>query len=186
MTPGRNGREVNYFTAEVMMNDFIDNEMPHLKPAEVKLALVIWRKTIGWGKLAEEVGTRELCVRTKLDRDTIKRAILPLCKGLGIRTEQSRKQGVLPRRRYTWPINERVTATLAKTPGNRWVGGKLPPTPGRQVTPDGEGELTPEGGGQNPPTQSNTTQSIPSKQAEGELLFPIGDLSQYRDGDDIE
>jgi phage replication O-like protein O len=149
----RTPKEVDYFTGVVMLNDFIDYEMPHLKPAEVKLALVIFRKTIGWGKFSDQIGTTQFCKLAKLDKDTVKDAIHNVCEKVGIMTEQQRENGVLPRRRYTWPMNERVKATLDKTQGKK-----------------GGGQITPEGGGQNPPTQLNPYQ-----------LVPFGDLSFYSD-----
>ena len=43
----RKPKRITPFEYEVIMNDFIDKKMPHLKGAEVKLVLVIIRKT--WG-----------------------------------------------------------------------------------------------------------------------------------------
>jgi hypothetical protein len=150
----RLAREVDYFTAVVMMNDFVDRVLPSLKPAEAKLLLVIWRKTIGWNKLSEEIGTKELSNRARLDRDTVKDTIRSACQKGGVVIEQEKENGVLSRRRYTWPINERVAATLDKTYKGSGVGGKLPPTHRGQNTPEGEG--------QNPPTQSYRSQLHPS------------------------
>jgi hypothetical protein len=149
-------REVDFFTAVVMMNDFIDNEMPYLKPAQVKLALVILRKTIGWGKYSDEIGTKQFCILAKLDRDTVKDAIHNVCEKVGIMIEQKRENKVLSRRRYTWPKNERVRATLEKV-GQRQKGG---------------GQNTPQSEGDNPPTQLHSNKLKP---------IPFGDLSLYSD-----
>jgi 5-methylcytosine-specific restriction endonuclease McrA len=140
------------------MNDFIDNVMPTLGPSEIKLALVIWRKTIGWGRLSEQIGTRELCKRGKLNKYTVKDTISGLCEKAGITKEQKRECGVLSRRRFTWPMNKRVTAVIAQARRD-WVGGKVPPTPEGQTTPEDGGEIDPEGGGPSPPTQCNTYES---------------------------
>lgn len=147
----RRTKEVGFFEAQVMMNDFIDNEMPNLKPAEVKLALVIFRKTIGWGMRSEQIGRTELCKRTKLDPTTVKRTTGPLCATLGIRVDQT--PGV--RRRYWWPMNERVAANLAKAEAakGQQAGGELPPAT--------RGQMPPRSRGQNAPTQSNPLQSRP-------------------------
>jgi len=150
-------REVDFFTAVVMMNDFIDNEMPYLKPAELKLALVIFRKTIGWGKYSDQIGRKQLCILAKLDKDTVKDAIHNVCEKVGIVTEQTLENRVLSRRRYTWPKNERVKATLDKV-GQRQEGG---------------GQNTPQGEGDNPPTQLHSNKLKP---------IPFGDLSMYSHG----
>jgi Bacteriophage replication protein O len=149
-------REVNFFTAVVMMNDFIDNEMPNLKPAELRLALTIWRKTIGWGKLSDQIGTKQFCKVANLNRDTVKDSIHTACEKVGIVTEQKRENGVVSRRRYTWPKNDRVKATLDEV-SQRQNGG---------------GQNTPQSEGDNPPTQlhSNKLKSI-----------PFGNLSLYSD-----
>jgi hypothetical protein len=154
-------REVDYLTAMIIMNDLIDNEMPRLKPSEFKLAMVICRKTIGWGRFSENIGTVELCGRASLDPKTVKTTIRSVCELLGIRINQTRDErtGVLTRRRFTWPINERVASLLDKARAG--VGGNLPPTPEGQRSPEGGGKSTPDGGGQNPPTQSNPSQSDP-------------------------
>jgi len=187
MKPKGESREVDYFTAEVLMNDFIDNEMRRLKPAELKLALVIWRKTIGWGKFSETIGAIELRKRAKLNKDTVKDTIKALCDKVGIKYEQARENGVLLRRRYTWPMNERVRAVIEKAREGREVGGKLPPTPRGQTTPDG--------GGQNPPTQSYTSKSIPLNDAAKAIManalvkrraINLGDLSLYMGDDEGE
>jgi phage replication O-like protein O len=123
----RTPKEVAYFTGIVMMNDFIDNDMPHLKPAEIKLALVIFRKTIGWNKFSDEIGTTQLCKLAKLDKDTVKDTVRHVCEKVGIRIDQRCERGVLSRRRYTWPLNERVAAILDKARRGWEVGGKLPP-----------------------------------------------------------
>ncbi|SRR5579883_3435863 len=91
----RTPREVDYFTGVVIMNDLIDNVLPNLKPAEAKLVLVIWRKTIGWSKLSENIGTRELCKRTGLNRDTVKDTIRTACEKVGIVIEQEKENGVV-------------------------------------------------------------------------------------------
>ena len=189
MTPikRRGSKEVDYFTAVVMVNDFIDNDAPFLKPAEVKLAFVIWRKTIGWGKYSEEIGAKELRNRTGLDRDTIKRTRRAVCEKIGIKISQRREQGVLSRCRYTWPVNARVAEAIEKARKGWGMGGKLPPTPGGQATPDGAG--------QNPPTQSYTSKSIPLNDAAKALMakamakrlaINIGDPALYGPDEDGE
>jgi hypothetical protein len=162
----RTPREVEYFDGIVMINDFIDNDMPHLKPAEIKLVLVIFRKTIGWNKLSDKIGTAQLCKLAKLDKDTVKHTIKPVCEKVGIRIDQECEGGVWSRRRYTWPRNERVTPILEKARRSWAVGGKLPPT--------GEGQITPQTEGPNPPTQVYLSQSGLSKGG-----FNFGDRGAY-------
>jgi len=152
----RTAKEVPYFTAVVMMNDFIDKIMPNLKPAELKLALTIWRKTIGWGKLSDQIGTKQFCILAKLNRDTVKDSIHPACQKVGIVTEQKPENGVMSRRRYTWSINERVEATLQAADQRH----------------KGRGQNPPHGEGYKPPTQLSMNKLKP---------VPFGDLSMYSD-----
>ncbi len=43
-------RTIDIFTALVAIVDFIDNDLPKLRSStDLKAALVIWRKTHGWG-----------------------------------------------------------------------------------------------------------------------------------------
>lgn len=153
--PKRTIREIDTFTSQLVILDFIDNEMPHLRSVtDVKIALVLLRKTLGWGRQSEEIGATELALRAGVDKDVLKDRISLLCAKLGVeRQEQTgeTKSGntIRLRTRYHWPINERVRKLLDKTVGTG-VGAIRPPR---------RGESNPQGGASFPPTQSSTSES---------------------------
>lgn len=146
--PKRSYREIDTFTALLAIIDFIDNEMPTLRSVtDVKIALVLLRKTFGWGRRSEEIGATELGLRAGVDKDVLKNRISPLCARLGVtreqRTSESKSGNMVPlRTRYEWPINDRVRKMLDKKPStgagliqpvltNRQGGVNLTPRVGR-------------------------------------------------------
>ncbi len=163
------------------MNDFIDQKMSQLKGAEVKLVLVIIRKTIGWGKLSENIGRREFRKRTGLDFDTIKRALPGLCQRLGITVEQVRDR---ERSKFTWTIAKGAVLNLEKAEREKArksrIRGELPPQQqGGQITPDLEG--------QNPSTQYTPNSSERVRMAVDrarERLKALRDAHHTRGADD--
>ena len=146
--PGKKHREVDTFTALLSIIDFIDNEMPGVKNlGTLKAALVIWRKTHGWGKIAEGIGTKQLQLLTGLARSTIQHNIDTL-RFLEVAepTATTRKGNTRHLRRiFTWPINDRVRELLKKAGrargGEGSSGGGAPrdeATPGRRTPPRGD------------------------------------------------
>jgi hypothetical protein len=113
-------REIGAFAAYVAILDFIDHAMPGVRTlGELRTLLVIWRKTHGWGKLSEKIGTTELEKRTNLDRGTVRRSVQKIAQGSDITVESSKLKvdsgaEVHRRKRFTWPINSRVKAKLIK------------------------------------------------------------------------
>jgi hypothetical protein len=113
-------RDVDAFTAYLAMIDLIDNEMPNVATlGELRTLLTIWRKTHGWGKVADEIGTTELERRTGLDRSTVRRSVKGIAKAGYVVVEDSRVElasgaALHRRKKFTWPINERVKEVLAK------------------------------------------------------------------------
>jgi hypothetical protein len=120
-----NNREVNIFTAHLAILDFIDNDMKNLSSmAELRAALVIWRKTHGWGKMTDAITSSQLVALTGSDRGGIRRARKTLTEKVGISIDQELDDaGDLARTRYTWPINARVRATLEKSAKAKEEGG---------------------------------------------------------------
>lgn len=173
--PPEDTREVDYFTACLTMVDFIDHEMPKLGSiAELRAALLIWRKTHGWGQLSDQIGVRQLAKAAGTDQKSIARALsgkrpgdkggAKLAEKIGILSEQGRDAaGDLARTRYTWPINERVQAKLVKAAAKKAArvngggGVQFTPTPGVQSAPTGGVQFT--------PTQSSTDQSSTGQSA---------------------
>src|SRR5579872_2551390 len=143
-------REVDVFTAHLAIIDFIDNVMPQIRsPILLKSALVIWRKTHGFGKISEEIGATELARRTKVDRSDIKKALQPSepHEMIGFRVEPQSDRRQQLRTVYSFPIPSRVREQIAKAAESKAAAKrKNPPTPG--------GDLPPLTRGETPPTQS--------------------------------
>jgi len=137
---------------------------------EVMAHLVAWRQTHGWGKLCDAIGTSEFERRTGLDRVTVRKGLEGIAEQ-GVVLVESTTQfipaGKLSlRRRYTWPINERVEKKLNHPevePGGG-LENNLPPASGtdgrvgEKVTHP-VGEKVTHGGVKKQPTQSCTLQS---------------------------
>jgi hypothetical protein len=123
-------REVDAFTALLSIVDFIDHDLSEIQSlTELKIALVIWRKTHGWGKTADAIGDRELCGRVGMNRRNMQR----LGK-LGSYATAERAMSGRNRCRtvYHWPVNERVRGAVEKA---REGGIIKTPPPGVQGTP---------------------------------------------------
>jgi hypothetical protein len=150
--PGRGGREIDMLTALAAVVDLIDNELPAMTSAgDIKAALVIWRKTHGWGLAVEEIGITELARRTQTNADNLRRRLPAVCSALGIKTEArvgETKAGnaIHLRKRYRWPVNDRVRKNLEKASGG-WG----------YTYPEGGGTATRTPPGTGAPTQSSTS-----------------------------
>jgi phage replication O-like protein O len=55
-------------------NDLLDNHLPNLGEAELKVLLVIMRKTIGWHKIRDKISISQLSSITGLLRETVIKA----------------------------------------------------------------------------------------------------------------
>ena len=135
-SPGRNIGKSPPFTALLSIIDFIDRDMPRIENiGELKAALVIWRKTHGWGKLSERIGTTELQRRTGLARSTIQRNVGALKFLVAAEPTKTTRGGNTLHlcRILSWPINDRAFEQIAKA--ERAKGGE-DSTGGRGAPPD--------------------------------------------------
>jgi hypothetical protein len=162
------------FTALLAIIDLIDNDLPRFRSAtDIKAALIIWRKTHGWGLTAEEIGAAELAQRAGTDKDVMKKRLSAVCTAIGIRVEArsapTRNGGTVHlRTRYHWPINQRVEEILRKAAGT--LGSVRPP---------GSGASDPHPGEPATPTQLHI-ESIDTEQLGVEEALPEENLEDER------
>jgi hypothetical protein len=164
-------REVDAFTALLSIVDFIDHDLSGIQSLpELKIALVIWRKTHGWGKTADAIGDRELAGRVGMHRRNLRRTTGKMGRFASV--EHSESRGTKCRTVYRWPVNERVSEAVEKARGG-----------GIKSTPGGGINMMPGGWHQGDATQSIPDQSVSeSERSKSDFCQSIAKTSDEQAG----
>jgi phage replication O-like protein O len=155
-------------------NDFIDRIMRECKGSEVKVALVIFRKTIGWHKRTEAVPFSQIRELTGLKNNRDIHTALEALeeKGVIVVNRGGRKENGFWE---TWTYDLNIDSESQQQPDDKMSpGDKMSSEPGDKMTP----ESTPPPGDKMSPSKESTTSKESSK--ERGLLAEVKRLQELK------